>query len=68
MQQRLDTGRCEILIRFRIVLRQMAGESDKFRIHLIEGNAWFEPAHHRRCGIVGSECEFVARPGRELII
>src|SRR5438552_245237 len=68
MQQRLNAGRGQILIRFRIVPRQMAGKADKLRVHLINADTWLEPAHHRRRGIVWAEPQVTAWNRRIFIV
>ncbi len=68
MQERLHRRRCEILVRFWIFLRQLASNSDEFRIRLVERHSRFEPAHNRRRGIVRADDELAARYRRKLIV
>src|SRR5207302_1267606 len=47
IQQRLHVRRNELAIRFRVVFGQSFGQSDIFRIYLVDANAILEPAHDR---------------------
>ena len=68
MQQRLHTGRVRFLIRLGIVLRQMAGKPNKFRVRLINGHAGLQPSHHGRRRLFAPTCKSPARPERKLIV
>src|ERR1700737_3954794 len=46
----------------------MAGQSDKFRVRLVDADTRFEPTHHRRRGIIGAKQQLAARHQRKLII
>ncbi len=60
--------RREILIRLRVFLGQTPGQSYKLRVHLIEGDTRFEPAHHGRRCVIGSDPQLAARNRRKLIV
>ena len=68
LQKRLDACGGERAVRFRIVLRQTARQPDKLRIHLVDADARFEPAHYRGGGIIGTNDQLAARCRRILIV
>src|SRR4029450_9308808 len=51
-----------------IILSQLVSKIAKFRIRLIESDSRFEPANHRRCGVVCTNHELAALIGLGIIL
>ena len=68
IDQRLYAGRGEILIRLRIILRDVTRDRDHLRVRLVERHARLQPSHDRRRATVRTEEKFAAWCWRPFII